>query len=82
MDLSLVTARRHEVGEIAREKIVALSMPLRSSVIKRDVAVEYTRIKVPYMVLVPGSRKPGYLEKEMIKLQFQMRLQVCLLEAR
>lgn len=54
--LSLVTARRHEAGEMASEKIVALSMPLRSSVIKREVAVEYTRIKVPCIPLISTCR--------------------------
>lgn len=52
MALSLVTARRDEAGEMASEKIVALSMPLLSSVIKREVVVEYTRINVPCRILV------------------------------
>jgi hypothetical protein len=46
--LSLVTAKREEDGEMAREKMVALSIPLRSSVIGRPVEAENTRIKVPF----------------------------------
>lgn len=38
--LSLVTASRDEEGDIESENIDALSIPLRSSLIKRDVAVE------------------------------------------
>ena len=38
--LSLVTASLDEEGDIASENIAALSIPLRSSLIIRDVAVE------------------------------------------
>ena len=40
VDLSEVTARRREEGEIASEKIVAWSRPRRSSATMEEVAVE------------------------------------------
>ena len=48
VDLSDVTARRRELGDMARENTVAWSRPRRSSAIMEEVAVEYTRIRVPY----------------------------------
>lgn len=47
VDLSEVTARRRDDGEMAREKMVAWSRPRRSSTTMQEVVVEKTRIRVP-----------------------------------
>jgi hypothetical protein len=51
-------------------------------VIKRDVAVEYTRINVPWVVLTTSVWELKCVENEIIKLQFQRQSPVNLLEGR
>lgn len=56
VDLSEVTARMLEFGEMAMLKIYAGSTPRRSSAILVQLAVENTRINVPVSLAVAKNR--------------------------
>ncbi len=60
VDLSEVTARSALLGDMAREKMMAGSTPLRSSPTRAQLPVENTRIRVPFSLAV-ASISPSAL---------------------